>query len=144
MAPNKGPSRKVRKYRGIDVVDLFSMEESEFMKLLPSRIRRKFTRGLRFNERALIEKCIKAKDAVKDLVGVKPKPVKTHLRSMIVHPAMVGSIVAVYNGINFNVVEVRPEMIGYYLGEFSLSYKPVQHGDPGKGATRSSTATALK
>jgi hypothetical protein len=38
----------------------------------------------------------------------------------------------------FNQVEIKPEMIGHYLAEFSLSYKPVKHGRPGIGATHSS------
>ena len=32
----------------------------------------------------------------------------------------------------------QPEMIGHYLGEFSISYKPTLHGRPGLGATHSS------
>ena len=35
----------------------------------------------------------------------------------------------------FNSVEIKPEMTGHYLGEFSISYKPVKHGRPGIGAT---------
>lgn len=31
----------------------------------------------------------------------------------------------------FNSVEIKPEMVGHYLGEFSVSYKPVKHGRPG-------------
>jgi hypothetical protein len=31
----------------------------------------------------------------------------------------------------FNTVEIKPEMVGHYLGEFSCSYKPVRHGRPG-------------
>lgn len=29
-------------------------------------------------------------------------------------------------------------MVGFYLGEFSITYKPVRHGRPGIGATHSS------
>jgi hypothetical protein len=32
-------------------------------------------------------------------------------------------------------------MIGHYLAEFSISYKPVKHGRPGVGATHSSRFT---
>ena len=39
---------------------------------------------------------------------------------------------------------VQPEMIGHYLGEFSLTYKPVKHGRPGIGATHSSRFIPLK
>lgn len=35
-------------------------------------------------------------------------------------------------------MEIKPEMVGYYLGEFSITYKPVRHGRPGIGATNSS------
>jgi Ribosomal protein S19 len=38
----------------------------------------------------------------------------------------------------FNSVEIKPEMTGHYLAEFSISYKPVKHGRPGIGATHSS------
>jgi len=55
---------------------------------------------------------------------------------------MVGSVVDVYSGKTFIPVEIKPDMIGYYLGEFSLSYKPVAHGKLGVGATRSSKFTA--
>ena len=104
----------------------------------------------------------------------KPKVVKTHLRNMIVVPEMIGSIVGVYNGKDFMQVEIKviaiilfflwfdsvwvntvtnmgilrfflqPEMIGHYLGEFSITYKPVKHGRPGIGATHSSRFIPLK
>ncbi|PWZ38760.1 hypothetical protein Zm00014a_008136 [Zea mays] len=76
--------------------------------------------------------------------GEKPEPVKTHLRNMIIVPEMIGSIVGVYNGKTFNQVEIKPEMIGHYLAEFSISYKPVKHGRPGIGATHSSRFIPLK
>jgi ribosomal protein uS19 len=41
-------------------------------------------------------------------------------------------------------VEIKPEMIGHYLGDFSLTYKPVKHGRPGIGATHSSRFIPLK
>ena len=53
-------------------------------------------------------------------------------------PEMVNGIVDVYNGRSFNSIEIKTEMIGHYLGEFSISYKPVQHGKPGQGSTHSS------
>ncbi|KAH9764591.1 40S ribosomal protein S15-4 [Citrus sinensis] len=75
--------------------------------------------------------------------GEKPEPVRTHLRNMIIVPEMIGSIIGVYNGKTFNQVEIKPEMIGHYLAEFSISYKPVKHGRPGIGATHSSRSTAM-
>lgn len=74
----------------------------------------------------------------------KPEVVKTHLRDMIIVPEMIGTVVGVHNGKTFNQVEVKPEMIGHYLGEFSITYKPVRHGRPGIGATHSSRFIPLK
>lgn len=76
--------------------------------------------------------------------GEKPELVKTHLRNMIIVPEMIGSVVGVYNGKTFNQIEIKPEMIGHYLAEFSISYKPVKHGRPGIGATHSSRFIPLK
>ncbi|XP_073015026.1 small ribosomal subunit protein uS19-like isoform X1 [Primulina eburnea] len=76
--------------------------------------------------------------------GEKPTLVRTHLRNMIIVPEMIGSVLGVYNGKTFNPVEIKPEMIGHYLAEFSISYKPVKHGRPGIGATHSSRFIPLK
>ena len=83
--------------------------------------RRKFTRGLKRKPMALIKKLRKKKKECPP--NEKPDIVKTHLRNMIVVPEMTGSIVGVYNGKVFTQVEIKPEMIGHYLGEFSISYK---------------------
>ena len=69
---------------------------------------------------------------------------KTHLRDMIIVPEMIGSTVAVYNGKVFNLVDIKAEMVGYYLGEFSITYRPVRHGRPGIGGTNSSRFIPLK
>jgi small subunit ribosomal protein S19 len=47
--------------------------------------------------------------------------IKTHLRDMIFLPSMVGKTIQVHNGKIFKAVKVRPEMIGKYFGEFSLT-----------------------
>lgn len=94
-------------------------------------------------------------------VGEKPACVKTHLRNVVIIPEMIGSVIGIYNGkgmtlswdhliaqlntrLVFNAVEMKPEMIGYYIGEFSMTYKPVRHGRPGIGATHSSRFIPLK
>ena len=59
-------------------------------------------------------------------------------------PEMIGSVIGVYNGKVFNIIEIKAEMLGFYLAEFSISYKPVRHGRPGIGATKSSTFVAIK
>ncbi len=112
------------------------------MNLVHARARRRFQRGLKRKPMGLINKLRKAKKET--LPNEKPATVKTHLRDMIIVPEMVGSMIGIYNGKVFNQVEIKPEMIGHYLAEFSLSYKPVKHGRPGIGATNSSRFVPLK
>ncbi|KAL9379193.1 hypothetical protein Peur_027675 [Populus x canadensis] len=52
--------------------------------------------------------------------GEKPEPVRTHLRSMIIVPEMIGSIIGVYDGKTFSQVEIKPEMISHYQFHTSL------------------------
>ncbi len=63
---------------------------------------------------------------------------------MIILPEMVGAKIAVHQGKEFLALTVRPEMIGHYLGEFAITNKPVRHGTPGIGASRSSMYVPLK
>ena len=42
---------------------------------------------------------------------------------MIIVPEMIGSQVAVYNGKVFNLVLITADMIGSYLGEYSITYR---------------------
>jgi small subunit ribosomal protein S15e len=118
-------------------------------QLVHARARRKFQRGLKRKPMGLIKKLRKAKKEA--LPNEKPPVVKTHLRDMIIVPEMIGSVIGIYNGKVcagggrgareadgaqvFNSVEIKPEMTGHYLAEFSCSYKPVKHGRPGIGAT---------
>ncbi|XP_050293394.1 40S ribosomal protein S15 [Anthonomus grandis grandis] len=129
-------------FRGVDLDQLLDMPPEPLMELMHCRARRRFSRGLKRKPLALVKKLRKAKKEAPPLE--KPEIVKTHLRNMIIVPEMVGSIVGVYNGKAFTQVEIKPEMIGHYLGEFSLTYKPVKHGRPGIGATHSSRFIPLK
>merc|ERR1712146_512609 len=143
MSDNKqvGKRRTFRKfyYRGIDLDALMEVSTEEFGNLVGARARRRLLKRKYY---ALNKKLRKAKREAQ--TGEKPAVVKTHLRNAIVVPEMVGSMVGVYNGMTFNSVEIKPEMIGRYLGEFSISYKPVRHGRPGIGATNSSRFIPLK
>merc|ERR1712214_171103 len=129
-------------YRGVDLDQLLDMNNEQLMELFPCRIRRKIGRGLKRKPMALIKKLRKKKKEAP--ANEKPDVVKTHLRNMVIVSEMTGSIVGVYNGKVFTQVEVKPERIGHYLGEFSISYKPVKHGRPGIGATHSSRFIPLK
>lgn len=110
------------------------MKNEEFAQLCGARVRRRFSRGLGSKPMGLIKKLRAAKLAAEE--NEKPAIVKTHLRNMIVVPEMIGSVVGVYNGKVFNTVEIKPEMVGHYLGEFSISYTPVRHGRAGNASAR--------
>jgi len=103
------------------------LEFEAVVAMLPARQRRKFSRGVhKYRMKSFLDKLTKAK--LETVQGQKPKMIKTHYRNMIVVPSMIGSLVGVYNGKVFLEVEIKPEMIGHYLGEFAITYKPVKHG----------------
>jgi len=128
-------------YRGHSLNSLIGMSMDEFINLLPSRQRRSLQRGLTPEQRILLEKLREAKEAQKQGKEVN---LKTHVRDLIILPEMVGSKIGVHNGKEFVKVDIKPEMIGHYLGEFAITNKPVRHGTPGIGASRSSMYVPLK
>lgn len=92
-------------YRGVDLDQLVKCSQTELKKLFPCRIRRKLNRGLKKKPQALLRKLRRAKKEAP--AQEKPAFVKTHLRNMIILPEMVGSIVGIYNGKEFNQVEIK-------------------------------------
>lgn len=138
MADAQKKKRGFRKFtfRGKEIDDLIALSNDQLIQLFPARQRRRFQRGLKHKYSRLIQKIRKAKKNVQP--GEKPAPVKTHLRNAIVVPEMVGSIVGIYNGKDFINVEIKFDMIGTYLAEYAMSYKPCRHGKPGVGATKGS------
>ncbi|RJS80610.1 30S ribosomal protein S19 [Candidatus Bathyarchaeota archaeon] len=128
-------------YRGYKLEQLQTMSMDEFINILPARQRRSLHRGLTVQQRILLEKIRKAKEEIRKGNNVV---VKTHVRDMIILPEMVGVTILVHNGKEFVPVEIKPEMIGHYLGEFAITNKPVKHGTPGIGASRSSMYVPLK
>jgi small subunit ribosomal protein S19 len=128
-------------YRGLTLNQLQNMSMDEFISLLPARQRRSLHRGLQPEQRILLEKVRRAKEDLRK--GGNPA-VKTHVRDMIILPEMVGMVIQVHNGKEFVQVEIKPGMIGHYLGEFAITNKPVRHGTPGIGASRSSMYVPLK
>ncbi len=128
-------------YRGHSLNSLTGMSMDEFINLLPSRQRRSLQRGLTPEQRILLEKLREAKEAQKQGKEVN---LKTHVRDLIILPEMVGIKIQIHNGKEFVSVEMKPEMIGHYLGEFAVTNKPVRHGTPGIGASRSSMYVPLK
>ena len=123
-------------YRGNDLKKLIDMNMDEMSQQLRSRQRRKLRRKMGTKYARFINKLLEAKKHTAQ--GEKPVAIKTHLRDCIVLPSMVQSVINIHKGNGYSNVEVKPEMIGYYLGEFAVTYKRVSHGKPGVGATHSS------
>ncbi|MDA4124385.1 MAG: 30S ribosomal protein S19 [Thaumarchaeota archaeon] len=125
-------------YRGKTLEQLSAMSTEALLELLPSRARRSLNRSVSEEKRKLLE----------DARGIKEGriqgQIKTHARDMIVLPTMVGLTIGVHNGREFVPLEIKPEMIGRYLGEFVITNKKVVHGTPGIGASRSSLYVPLK
>jgi len=126
-------------YRGHTLEELQDMSVEEVAELLPARMRRSIKRGLSYEKRQLLEE---ARDAGEEETA--NDPIRTHLRDMPIVPEMVGLTFAVHNGQSFERVNVEPEMLGHYLGEFQLTRSDVEHGQAGIGATRSSKFVPLK
>lgn len=112
-------ARKEFTYRGKTIEELQELSTDEFALLLPSSERRRIARGFSHEEQSLIEKLSK-KDRV-----------KTHARSMIILPPMVGKTIQVHNGKEFFAVEVKPEMVGRRLGQYALTRKLCKHSSAG-------------
>ncbi len=122
-------------YRGYSLEELKTMSWDELAELLPARARRTLKRGWDEERMKTVRKIINAPEN---------KVIRTHRRDLIVLPQFVGKRVAVHNGKEFVEIEIKPEMIGHYLGEFALTRKEVKHSGPGVGATRSSKFVPLK
>ncbi|MFP3491991.1 MAG: 30S ribosomal protein S19 [Vulcanisaeta sp.] len=129
------------RYRGYTFEEISKMSMEDFIKLLPARQRRSLMRGLKPEHRRLLEKIRRAR---KLMAEGKKVTIKTHARDMIILPEMVGLTISVYNGITYLPVTISPWHVGHYLGEFAITNKIVQHGEPGLKATRSTLHIASK
>jgi small subunit ribosomal protein S19 len=130
--------RKRKEYtlKGKTLPELQALSLPELAKLLPARARRTLKRGFNPEQQTLVDKLIAHQDPT--------KAVRTHNRDVLVLPAFIGKRVAVFSGKEFKEVELKPEMIGHYLGEFCLTRRFEKHSGPGVGATRSSKFMPLK
>ncbi len=123
-------------YRGYTLEEMKAMTLEEIVELLPARARRSFVRGLDEERTTFIDK-LRANGT--------EEAVRTHCRDVPILPDFVGKKIAVHNGKEFMTVDIKPEMIGHYIGEFAMTRKAVVvHSGPGVGATRSSKFMPLK
>ena len=119
--------------RGKSFEEMKEMGLKEFSELLTSRKRRSIKRGLSYEQKRLLKKIEKGKNFV-----------KTKRRDMIILPQMVGNKISVYSGKEYVTIEIKPEMLGHFLGEFVPTRRETKHSSPGMGATRSSKFVPLK
>jgi small subunit ribosomal protein S19 len=122
-------------YRGKSIDELKAMDTREFAKYLKSKARRAVLRQF-----DVIEKFVARSKKEQE----KGKPIRTHLRDIVVVPKMIDMVIYIYNGKEFMQTKVIEEMLGHRLGEFAPTRRKVQHGAPGIGATKSSGALSVK
>ena len=80
----------------------------------------------------------------KAISGEHKKPIKTHVKNIIVLPKMVGLTIHLHAGKEFRPIVITDEMIGHVLGEFVVTRQQIKHSAPGIGATRSSAHQSVK
>ncbi len=122
-------------FRGKSLEELRAMTLEQLAAVLGARARRSIRRGFNPATASFFER-VRSTPA--------EKVVRTHCRDALVLPEHVGRRVAVHTGKEFKEIEVRPEMIGHYYGEFALTRRFEKHSGPGVGATRSSKFMPLK
>ncbi|HLM91615.1 MAG TPA: 30S ribosomal protein S19 [Thermoplasmata archaeon] len=122
-------------YRGLTLPDLQKLSLAEFGKIVGARARRSIRRGFNTETTRFFERMRETPSG---------KVVRTHCRDALILPEHVGRRVAIHTGKEFKEVEVRPEMVGHYYGEFALTRRFEKHSGPGVGATRSSKFMPLK
>lgn len=120
-------------FKGRSLEKLREMSLEKFAELLDSGKRRSLLRGLSEEKKKVLEE-----------VKEGAEYVKTHARDLVILPEMVDATIGVHNGQDFVDVEIEPDMIGHYLGEFTETRKKVEHSAPGLGATRTSKHVPLK
>ena len=122
-------------YRGKTLEELRAMDTREFAKLVKARSRRTILRQFSDIENFIVKCKKKTEDR---------RPIKTHLRDLIIVPRMIGYKIGIYNGKTYVNVEIVGGMLGHRLGEFSVTRTKVSHGAAGIGATKSSLAKATR
>ncbi|MBI5872016.1 50S ribosomal protein L2 [archaeon] len=127
-----------RKTQGKTLEQIKIMDIKEFAKLVPSRQRRSLLRPQTPMQKRLFAKIKKFRE------GRTKKPIKTHCRNAVITPEMLDITIHVHNGKEFIPTLIQPEMLGHFLGEFTLTRKKVEHSAPGIGATKSSAAMSVK
>ena len=133
--PEEQYTKKELTFKGKTADELQSLDVREFAKMVPSRNRRNILRNFQKLENFIS----RAKEKQS-----KNKKIKTHNRSLVVVPQMVGMQIQIYNGKSFVPVEIEGEMLGHKLGEFAPTRARIMHSKSGVGATKGSKAKSKK
>ncbi len=127
--------RKEFTYRGKTLEELKKLDVREFSKYIKSGERRTALRQFQQIENFIS----RAKTKIN-----KNKAVRTHERSLIIVPEMVGMKIDIHDGRNFIPINITGEMLGHRLGEFAMTRGKVKHSKAGIGATKGSKFKAKK
>ena len=130
------------KYKGYLPEQLQALPIESLLPLLNSRQRRSLDK--RVGKFMTDEKRKLREEIKRNKEGKSNDEIKTHIRDMIILPDMIGATIKVHNGKEFVPVSIRAEMVGHYVGEYSITNKRVQHGAPGVGSSRSSLYVPFK
>jgi len=109
-------------YRGENVVKLRDIDIREFAKLVKARTRRALLRNYDVVEE-FVKKC--------EQCETRNKPIKTHDRSIVIVPKMIGLTIGIHNGKEFMKVLMTNEMLGHRLGEFAMTRRIAKHTSVG-------------
>jgi len=123
MAEELVKKSKDKFFRGKNVEELKKADTREFAKLVKARARRTLLRNYDVVE-AFVRK-VEERSA-------KGKLPKTHDRTIVIVPKMVGKAIGVHNGKEFLKVVITSDMLGHRLGEFSMTRKIAKHTSLGK------------
>ena len=127
MADELVKKSKDKFFRGKNTEELKAIDTREFAKLVKSRARRTILRNYDVID-AFVAKCERNES--------KGKAIRTHDRTIVVVPRMVGKVIGVYNGKEFLKVIVTEDMLGHRLGEFAMTRKIAKHTSIGGGAKK--------
>jgi small subunit ribosomal protein S19 len=105
-------------FRGKNIEELKSVDIREFAKLVKARARRTLLRNYDIVD-AFVKKC--------ERNAARNKPIKTHDRTIVIVPRLIGKTIGVHNGKEFVRVVIVEEMLGHRLGEFAMTRKIAKH-----------------
>merc|ERR1712131_438397 len=131
----KSRTFKIFNYRGKSLEQLLEMKLSEFAQLITSKNRRHLLRGINKYENRLLEQ-VSEWHQKHEKTKVKPGPIKTHERTMIIVPSMIGCSIADHCGNGFFPLEIKPQMIGKKLKAYGQQRCIQATGDQGWGRYR--------